>query len=148
VPAQNGFDVTLLRKITNIDKATPKRIYDALTVASQFQNVEALSAAGKSVDISSHPAVISREPGGTFSLFGDYILGRQIELVPDQRIIQAWRVANWAPGIYSIARFGLAQQGSSTKLIFDHAGFPAGTAEHLAAGWHANYWEPLQKFLG
>jgi activator of HSP90 ATPase len=128
--------------------ATPKRIFDALTDASQFQKVEALSAARKSMDIGSHPAVISREPGGTFSLFGDYIVGRQIELVPDQRIVQAWRVASWAPGVYSIARFEFAQQGSLTKLIFDHVAFPAGTAEHLAAGWHANYWEPLQKFLG
>ncbi len=128
-------------------KATPKRIYDALTDASQFQKVESLSDAMKSLDVTSHPAKISREPGGAFSLFGDYIVGRQIELVEDQRIVQAWRVTSWAPGIYSVARFELTVQGSSTKLVFDHAGFPAGTAEHLAAGWHAHYWQPLEKFL-
>jgi activator of HSP90 ATPase len=127
--------------------AAPKRVYDALTEASQFQKVESLSDAMKSLDISSHPARISREPGGTFSLFGDYIIGRQIELVENQRIVQAWRVASWEPGIFSIARFELKEQGTSTKLVFDHAGFPSGTAEHLAAGWHAHYWEPLEKFL-
>lgn len=127
--------------------APPKRVYDALTDASQFQKVESLSAAMSSMDVRSHPAVIHREPGGAFSLFGDYISGRQIELVPDQRIVQVWRVGNWDPGIYSIARFALAAQDAGTKLVFDHVGFPAGTAEHLAAGWHANYWEPLQKFL-
>ena len=127
--------------------AAPKRVYDALTDASQFQKVESLSDAMKSLDISSHPAQISREPGGAFSLFGDYIVGRQIELVESKRIVQAWRVASWASGAYSIARFELSEQGSSTKLGFDHAGFPAGTAEHLAAGWHAHYWEPLEKFL-
>jgi activator of HSP90 ATPase len=130
-----------------IFKAAPKRVYDALTDASQFQKVESLSAAMKSTDINSHPVVISREAGGAFSLFGDYIVGRQIELVANQRIVQAWRVASWAPGIYSIAHFELAEQGPATKLVFDHTGFPAGTAEHLAAGWHANYWQPLQKFL-
>jgi activator of HSP90 ATPase len=130
-------------------KATPKRVYDALTDASQFQKMESLSAAMKSVDVNSHPAVISREPGGTFSLFGDYIVGRQIELVPNERIVQAWRPTSWAPGLYSIARFELAPEGSSsTKLVFDHTGFPAGTAEHLAAGWKTNYWEPLEKLLG
>jgi len=98
-------------------------------------------------DVRSHPAVISHEPGSAFSLFGDYIVGRQIELVPNQRIVQAWRVASWSPGVFSLARFELQDQGSATKLVFDHIGFPAGTAEHLAAGWHANYWEPLQKFL-
>jgi len=131
-----------------IFNATSKRIYDALTDASLFQKVESFSAAMKSLDVSSHPARISREPGGAFSLFGDHIIGRQIELVEDQLIVQAWRVASWEPGIYSVARFGLAEHGSSTKLVFDHVGFPTGTAEHLAAGWHANYWEPLHKFLG
>jgi activator of HSP90 ATPase len=128
-------------------KAPPKRVYDALAIASQFHKVELLSAAMKSVDVNAHPAVISREPGGAFSLFNDYLTGRQIELVANQRIVQAWRTASWAPGIYSIARFELAEQDSGTKLVFDHTGFPAGTADHLAAGWHANYWEPLEKFL-
>ena len=128
-------------------RAAPKRVYDALTDASQFQKVESLSAAMKGVDVTSHPAVISREPGGTFSLFGDYIVGLQIELVPNQRIVQAWRVASWSPGIYSIVRFDLEDQGPAVKLVFDHIGFPAGTAEHLAEGWRGNYWEPLAKFL-
>lgn len=127
--------------------ATSRCIYDALTDASQFQKVEALSDAMKSLDFASHPARISREPGGAFWLFGDYIVGRQIELVEDQRIVQAWRVTSWGPGIYSVARFELTEQGSSTKLVFDHAGFPAGSAEHFAAGWHAHYWQPLEKFL-
>jgi len=131
-----------------IFNAIAKRVYEALTDTSLFQKVESFSAAMKSMDVNSHPARISREPGGAFSLFGGYIVGRQIELVENQRIVQAWRVAGWEPGIYSVARFGLTEQGSSTKLVFDHAGFPAGTAEHLAAGWHANYWDPLKKFLG
>lgn len=127
--------------------APPKRVYDALTDASQFQKVELLSAAMKSLDLKSHPAVIHREPGGAFSLFGGYISGLQIELIPNRRIVQVWRSASWDPGLYSIAHFELSAQGASTKLAFDHLGFPAGTAEHLAAGWHANYWEPLQKYL-
>jgi uncharacterized protein YndB with AHSA1/START domain len=130
------------------EDAVPQRIYDALTDASLFQKVESLSGAMKSVDINSHPAVISRDPGGAFSLFGGYIVGRQIELVPNQRIVEAWRTMSWAPGLYSIARFELAAEGSSTRLVFDHAGFPTGTAEQLAAGWKSNYWEPLEKFLG
>ena len=47
----------------------------------------------------------------------------------------------------SIARFELVEQGTETKIIFDHAGFPRGKAEHLAEGWKINYWEPLGKFL-
>ena len=39
-----------------------------------------------------------REPGGAFSIFGDYIIGWQLELVPNQRIVQAWRETSWDPG--------------------------------------------------
>jgi activator of HSP90 ATPase len=128
-------------------KSTPARVYDALTNASKFQKVESFSDAAKSLDVAAHPAVISREPGGTFSLFGGYVTGRQLELVVNQRIVQAWRSGSWAPGVYSIVRFDLTEVGGSTKLVLTHGGFPSGTAEHLAEGWHGNYWEPMQKYL-
>lgn len=129
-------------------KASPQRVYDALTDAKQFQKVELLSGAMKSSDLEANPAEISRESGGAISIFGAYIVGRQLELVPNQRIVQAWRMTSWQSGNYSIARFELKEQGSGTKLIFDHTGFPAGAGEHLASGWVEHYWEPLQKFLG
>jgi activator of HSP90 ATPase len=128
-------------------KATRKRVFEALTNAQQFQKLESFSSAMNGVDIQSKPAVIDPQPGGAFSLFGEYVTGRQIELVQDRRIVQAWRAASWDPGIYSIAHFELLQAGMGTKLVFDHVGFPAGTGEHLAAGWKANYWEPLEKLL-
>jgi hypothetical protein len=37
--------------------------------------------------------------------------------------------------------------GSGTQLTFDHTGFPNGEAEHLAEGWHVNYWEPMMKAM-
>jgi activator of HSP90 ATPase len=128
-------------------KASPQRIYEALLDAQQFQKVELASGAMKALDLEKSPAVISREPGGTFSLFGAYISGRQIELVPNKRIVQAWRTMQWDPGVFSIAHFELLEQGAGTKLVFDHTGFPAGDGESLASGWKAHYWEALEKFL-
>ncbi len=129
-------------------KASPKRVYEALIDAKQFSKVIALSAAVKSgAKLGDKPTEISREAGGAFMLYGGYITGRQIELLPNQRIVQAWRTGGWDPGIYSIARFALAEQGSDTKLVFDHTGFPESLAEHLATGWKINYWEPLAKYL-
>ncbi len=129
-------------------KANRQRVYQALTDATQFNKVTQLSAAMKSgIPLQNAPTVISPGAGGAFLLFGGYIVGRHIELVPNQRIVQAWRVAYWAPGVYSIVKFELAPQGSGTKIVFDHTGFPIGQGEHLAAGWKANYWEPLEKFL-
>ena len=128
-------------------KVSRQRIYNALIDAQQFQKVQLLSGTTAGIDLQAKPAQISRETGGPFSIFGDYIVGRQLELVPGQRIVQAWREISWDPGIYSIVRFELKEHGSGTKLIFDHTGFPAGSGEHLAVGWKAHYWEPLEEFL-
>ena len=128
-------------------KATRQRVYEALTDAKQFDKVTQLSGVMKSMSQMKMPTEISQQIGGAFALFGGYIVGRHIELVPNELIVQAWRAGSWDRGIYSIVRFELTEQGASTKILFDHAGFPKGQAEHLASGWQANYWAPLEKFL-
>jgi len=125
----------------------PKRVYQALTETRQFDKVIQLSGAMQAMSLGSTPTQISREVGGTFTIFGGHIIGRHLELSAGERIVQAWRVVDWEPGIYSIARFALDEQGTNTKLVFDHTGFPVGQGEHLSAGWKANYWMPLEKFL-
>ncbi|HSP13899.1 MAG TPA: SRPBCC domain-containing protein [Thermoanaerobaculia bacterium] len=126
--------------------ASPKRVYQALTHAKQFHEIEKISGAVRAGQVlGSQPTEISGQAGGTFAIFGGHIVGRHIELVPNKRIVQAWRVANWDPGVYSIAKFELLEHDKGTKLVFDHTGFPVGQAQHLADGWKANYWEPLQK---
>jgi activator of HSP90 ATPase len=128
-------------------KANRKRIYDALTDSKQFDKVIQLSGVLQAMHLGDKPAEISLEVGGGFTLFGGYITGRHVELVPNERIVQAWRAGGWAQGVYSIARFELVEQGSGTKIVFDHTGFPKGEAESLASGWKAHYWEPIEKLL-
>ncbi len=117
-------------------EASPKRIYQALTDAGQFSKMTGGA-----------PAEISAVAGGGFSIFGGMILGRNLELVPDQRLVQAWRVKTWSPGVYSVVKFELQSEGSGTLLVFDHTGFPEDQCEHLDSGWKTNYWESLTKFL-
>jgi activator of HSP90 ATPase len=121
-------------------KATPARVYQALTDAKQFSKVTDLVLPGAAT-------TISPEVGGAFSMFGGVITGRHIEMVPAERLVQAWREKNWDPGIYSLVRFQFDGQGTDTKLVFDHTGIPQGHAGHLAPGWKSHYWEPLQKYL-
>jgi len=118
-------------------KTSPRRIFEALLDAKQFTAFSGGRA-----------AEIDRAVGGTFSIFAGHSVGRNLELVPDRRIVQAWRVVPWPEGIFSIARFELVGKGSGTKVIFDHTGFPPELAEHLESGWNENYWTPLQKYLG
>ena len=124
-------------------------MFDALTVQSQFDKIVQLSGVMQAPAMAKmqKPTLLSDQAGGELALFGGYIVGRQIELVPGELIVQAWRVLNWSPGLYSIARFELTEQGGLAKLIFDHRGFPKGQAEHLASGWQEHYWGPLTQFL-
>ena len=129
-------------------KASRKRVYEALTDSKQFERIVQLSDARKTnIPPGAPPAQISLEAGGAFSTFGGLIVGRQIELVPNTRIVQAWRPAYWDPGVYSLVKFNLADSGTGTKLVLDHKGFPEGDGKSLLDGWNKNYWEPLTKFL-
>ena len=76
-------------------KAGSQRIYEALTNADQFG------------ELTNAPAEINSESGGKFSCFGGMITGQTIEVVPGTRLVQAWRVGHWEPGVYSIVKFEL-----------------------------------------
>jgi activator of HSP90 ATPase len=115
--------------------ASPQQVYDALLDSKQF------------TEFSGKAAEINRDVGGAFSLFKGHIIGRNLELVPNQRIVQAWRVVTWPEGAFSIARFTLKPQGSGTHVVLEHIGFPEGLHDHLAQGWEENYWSLLRKYF-
>jgi activator of HSP90 ATPase len=130
-------------------KASRQRVYEVLTDGAAFERVVKASDAMKGgMPPGAKPAAISHEAGGVFSLFAGLIVGRNIEMIPNQRLVQAWRAEDWKPGHYSIVRFELSDAGSGTKLVFDHAGFPTGEATHLLEGWNGNYWRPIVNVLG
>jgi activator of HSP90 ATPase len=98
--------------------------------------------------VTGNPAEIDPEEGGAFSCFGGYITGRHVELIPNKRIVQAWRSKSWPAGHYSIVIFDLTADGLKTKLVFDQGGAPEDEIAHLEKGWGEKYWEPLKKYLG
>ena len=82
--------------------AAPRAVYEVLTDSQKFA-----AATGM-------PAQLGDRAGEAFSLFGGRIEGRQIELVPGQRIGQAWRFGAMHrridAGVYSVVRFTLGGQ--------------------------------------
>jgi activator of HSP90 ATPase len=114
----------------------PARVYQVLLSSKEFAACTGM------------PAEIDAKVGGAFSMFGGMIVGRNIELVADQRIVQAWRPANWEPGVYSLVRFEIKPQGSGSAVVLDHTGFPSGDYDHLFSGWGERYWDPMHKYLG
>jgi activator of HSP90 ATPase len=116
-------------------KTSPQRIYELLLDSKQF------------AALTGRPAEITPRAGGAFFTFGKLIEGRNVELVPNQRIVQAWRPTHWDPGVYSIVRFQLKPNNAETTVVLDHTGFPEGDFKHLEWGWNAHYWEPMKKYF-
>jgi activator of HSP90 ATPase len=73
-------------------------------------------------DNSARSAEIDAQTGGSLKLFGGLIEARNVELVPNQRIVQAWREASLPPGHYSLVRFALVTRNAGTHLAFDQTG--------------------------
>lgn len=132
----------------NVINATCARVYSALTSARDFEAITRLSdAAGLLTAPDAKVTAISSRGGGAFTLFGGYITGRNLELVPGKRLVQAWRAGGWDAGDYSVVRFELRSEPGGCRILFDQRGFPASQGKSLAYGWRVHYWEPLSKFL-
>lgn len=90
---------------------------------------------------------ISPRVGGEASMHDGQILARNIELEPGRKIVQAWRVAPWEEGSYTLLRIMLSAENDGTRLVLDQTGCPEDMTEHLAAGWEERYWAPLRTFF-
>jgi activator of HSP90 ATPase len=124
-------------------KVAPAQVYKTLLSSAEFS-----ASTKKSFDMfTATSAKIDPAVGGAFSLFDGHITGRILELVPDQRIVEAWRVVDWPAGVWSIARFDLSAEGGGTNLNFENTGFPDGLKEHLSEGWQQHYWDAMTKYF-
>ncbi len=116
--------------------ASPKRVYDAWL---DSQSHSAMTGAG---------AIVSHEPGGSFQAWDGYIEGRNLELEPGRRIVQAWRTVEFAadePDSNLELAFEAAEGG--TLLTLRHSNLPAHGMQYKD-GWRENYFEPMQTYFG
>jgi activator of HSP90 ATPase len=148
-PEAPGLSQTAAAIHQEIDfEASGARLYEALTSTRQFDALTRLSDAVTLLTApGAKPTEISPEVGGPFTLFGGYIIGRNLQMVRGERLVQAWRAASWEPGAFSIVRFALQTKPHGCRLVFDHRGFPDTQGASLAYGWRVHYWEPLAKLL-
>jgi activator of HSP90 ATPase len=120
--------------------ATPEQVYAVLTDGEKFA-----AATGQ-------PARVTDQEGEAFTLFSGRVEGRQIELVPGERVVQAWRFGPehpdaWEAGVYSVVRFTLEPAEEATKLVIDHTGIPPEWEEHIESGYPTFYQDPLVQYF-
>jgi activator of HSP90 ATPase len=140
-PARPRSVVTMSIHQEAVIKASPEQIYEYLTSGEIF---------GAATEM---PAQMSDRVGEPFSLFGGRVEGRQIELVPGERVVQAWRFGSahpdaWEPGMYSIVRFTVRREGDATRLVIDHTGIPSEWEDHIDSGYPTFYEVPLKRHFG
>jgi uncharacterized protein YndB with AHSA1/START domain len=120
--------------------AAPGEVYAVLTEGERFAAATAM------------PARIGEREGDAFSIFGGRVEGRLVELVPGERLVQAWRFADehpetWDPGVYSIVRFSLAPRPGGTHFVIDHDAIPAAAEERIEGGYPTFYRDPLVRYF-
>src|SRR4051812_35858044 len=126
-PADRRDTPVLIHQEATIN-ADPQAVYGVLTDGDKFGVATGM------------PAALSDREGETFSIFGGRVEGRQVELVPGRRIVQAWRFgaahpSPWDPGVYSVVRFTLSGDEDGTRFVIDHAGVPpAGAGDNPRRG--------------
>lgn len=110
---------------------------------------EALLDSKKHTAFTGAHAKIDKKVNGKFSVYDGYCHGYNIELVKNEKIVQAWHFAEdgWPDDLFSECTFLLEQTGNKTKLTFVQTGVPENKVTALTSGWKEYYWKPLKEYL-
>lgn len=118
-------------------KASPATIYDLLADSRKHSA------------LTGRKATISRKIGGTFSAGGNEVSGVNVDLVPGQRIVQAWRHRRFPAGIFSMAAVTLTPTADGgTELVLTHRGVPKDLIPETERAWREQYWSRIKAHLG
>lgn len=89
-------------------------------------------------------AEIRPEEGAEFSMWDGYITGKNLELQPNVKIVQAWRTTEFpddAPD--SRLEIILLEDGQGTALSMEHTHIPTGQGPNYKQGWKDHYFDAL-----
>ena len=89
-------------------------------------------------------ANMSDEVGADVSAWDGYIVGRNLELVPGERIVQSWRTTEFDDAFEdSIITILLRETEEGTLLTLEHSNVPEAHRSYEEGGWQSNYFEPM-----
>lgn len=115
--------------------------------ASPHQVYEALMDSKKHTAFTGDKATISRQVGGSIQAGDGYISGTNLELLPDEKIVQSWQASDFPQGAVSKVTFSLKAVDGGVRLTFTHSGVPEELFDSIRDGWVEYYWQPLAAWL-
>jgi activator of HSP90 ATPase len=93
-------------------------------------------------------AHVSAQTGEQFTAFDGMLLGKNLIVVPNRLIVQAWRASHWKKSDLDsilILNFSKAPGGGRIDLV--HVGVPQHDHKGVSEGWPKYYWEPWKTYL-
>src|ERR1044072_1807765 len=123
-------------KLTATIPASPRQIYDAWLDSRRHRAM----TGGK--------AKQSAKVGAPVTAWNGYISGKNLELVPGRRIVQAWRTTKFTDADRdSKATVPLKPVNGGPRLTLSHSAVPDGHTSYEKGGWQSHYFEPMKKFF-
>ena len=93
-------------------------------------------------------AKITKKEGASYTAYGDYIKGKNLQLIPGKLIVQSWRGIDWKKSdMDSVFMLALEKKGNDAVLNMVHANIPDDQAEGIKDGWNDYYWTPWKAHL-
>ena len=93
-------------------------------------------------------ASMSDEVGAEVSAWDRYITGRNLELVPGERIVQSWRTTQFTDEHEdSIITVTLEEVEGGTLLTLVHSNVPDEQTSYEQGGWQEHYFEPMKEYF-
>jgi uncharacterized protein YndB with AHSA1/START domain len=112
--------------------ATPEEIYQAW--------LDSLAHS----EMTGGEATMSDQIGAEVSAWDGYISGRNVELIPSERIVQSWRTSEFDDEDEdSVITVVLEPVGGETLLTLEHSNVPDEYRSYEEGGWESNYFEPM-----
>ena len=112
--------------------ATPEEVYLAMTNPITIQLW------------SGDVAEMSTEPGSEFSMWDGSIIGKNIEFVPNKKIVQEWYFGEQEDK--SIVTIKLHEHKKGTSVELEHTNIPEDYYENISSGWDDVYFGSLIEF--
>ena len=93
---------------------------------------------------SGEPVEMSDEPGSEFSLWEGSIMGKNLEFVKGEKIVQQWYFGDHEEA--SIVTFLLHPQKKGTSVELRHTNIPDDDFDDIVEGWNEIYFPSLFEF--
>jgi uncharacterized protein YndB with AHSA1/START domain len=93
-------------------------------------------------------ASMSDATGAKVSAWDGYITGRNLELVPAERIVQSWRTTQFTDE-HEDSQITLTLQAveDGTLLTLEHANVPDVQKSYEEGGWQKHYFDPMKEYF-